>query len=114
MGLAGSDVLPVEVPVEIDRDIDPFHDGIGTRRKATAPHRVAHDALSWRSLATLLLRHRDSPIMTGPQNTARSQAIRRLAVVLAGGVLGVAVGLAGVYGIARLAGNVAVDTACKP
>jgi thiol-disulfide isomerase/thioredoxin len=52
--------------------------------------------------------------MTGPQNTARSHAIRRLAVILAGGVLGVAVGLAGVYGIGRLAGNVAVDAACKP
>jgi thiol-disulfide isomerase/thioredoxin len=52
--------------------------------------------------------------MTGPQNTARSHAIRRLAVVLAGGVLGVAIGLAGVYGIARLARNVAVEPACKP
>jgi len=52
--------------------------------------------------------------MTGPQNTARSHAIRRLAVILAGGVLGVAVGLAGVYGIGRLAGNAAVDAACKP
>ena len=52
--------------------------------------------------------------MTEPQNTARSHAIRRLAVILAGGVLGVAVGLAGVYGIGRLAGNVAVDAACKP
>jgi thiol-disulfide isomerase/thioredoxin len=52
--------------------------------------------------------------MTGPQNTGRSHAIRRLAVILAGGVLGVAVGLAGVYGIGRLAGNVAVEPACKP
>ena len=52
--------------------------------------------------------------MTGPQNTARSHAIRRLAVVLAGGVLGVAIGLAGVYGIVRLARNVAVEPACKP
>jgi thiol-disulfide isomerase/thioredoxin len=52
--------------------------------------------------------------MTGPQDTARSHAIRRLIVVLAGGVLGVAIGLAGVYGIARLAGNVAVEPACKP
>jgi thiol-disulfide isomerase/thioredoxin len=52
--------------------------------------------------------------MIGPQDTARSHAIRRLAVVLAGGVLGVAIGLAGVYGIARLARNVAVEPACKP
>ena len=52
--------------------------------------------------------------MTEPQNTARSHAIRRLTVILVGGVLGVAVGLAGVYGIGRLAGNVAVEAACKP
>jgi thiol-disulfide isomerase/thioredoxin len=51
--------------------------------------------------------------MTEPQNAARRHAIRRLAVILVGGVVGVAVGLAGVYGIARLTGNAAVDTACK-
>ena len=52
--------------------------------------------------------------MTGPQNAARRHAIRRLVVVLAGGVAGVAIGLAGVYGIGRLTGNAAVDAACKP
>ena len=35
-------------------------------------------------------------------------------MVLLGGVAGVAVGLAGVYGIGRLTGNAAVDPACKP
>ena len=35
-------------------------------------------------------------------------------MVLLGGVAGVAVGLAGVYGIGRLAGNAAADPACKP
>ena len=45
---------------------------------------------------------------------ARSHAIRRLAIVLLGGVAGIAVGLAGVYGIGRLTGNAGVDPACKP
>jgi len=49
---------------------------------------------------------------------ARSFAVRRLVLVLAGGVAGVAVGLAGVYGIATLTGNpfggTAKDAACKP
>ena len=49
---------------------------------------------------------------------ARSHAIRRLILVLAGGVAGVAVGLAGVYGIATLTGNLfggtAKDAACRP
>ena len=52
--------------------------------------------------------------MTEPQNTTRSYARKRLAVVLLGGVVGVTVGLAGVYGIGRLMGNAEADPACKP
>lgn len=39
---------------------------------------------------------------------------KRLALVLAGGLAGVVVGLAGVYGIATLTGNAGGDAACKP
>jgi thiol-disulfide isomerase/thioredoxin len=49
--------------------------------------------------------------MTQSQPTA---AKRRLAMVLAGGIAGVAVGLAGVYGIATLARNAGGDAACRP
>jgi thiol-disulfide isomerase/thioredoxin len=52
--------------------------------------------------------------MNSPQDAARRQARKRLAVILGGGVAGVAVGLAGVYGIGRLAGNEPVEAACKP
>ena len=51
--------------------------------------------------------------MTGSQNAARSYAKKRLAVILLGGVVGVADGLAGVYGIGRLAGNAGADPSCK-
>src|SRR5512132_4437860 len=49
--------------------------------------------------------------MTG---TRSSFAKKRLAMVLAGGIAGVVVGLAGVYGIATLTRNVDGDTACRP
>ena len=39
------------------------------------------------------------------ERPSRSHAVRRLVLVLVGGLAGVAVGLAGVYGIATLAGN---------
>ena len=52
--------------------------------------------------------------MTGSQDAARSHANKRIAVILLGGVAGVAIGLAGVYGIGRLTGNAAVEAACKP
>jgi thiol-disulfide isomerase/thioredoxin len=52
--------------------------------------------------------------MNSPQDAARRHARKRLAVILVGGVAGIAVGLAGVYGIGRLAGNAAVEAACKP
>jgi len=52
--------------------------------------------------------------MNGMQDAKRSHAKYRLAVILLGGAVGVAVGLAGVYGIGRLAGNAVADPACKP
>ncbi len=52
------------------------------------------------------------------ERPSRKFAIRRLVLVLMGGVAGVAAGLAGVYGIATLAGNLfggpAGATACRP
>lgn len=49
--------------------------------------------------------------MTGTQS---SFAKKRLAMVLAGGIAGVAVGLAGVYGIATLTRNAGGADACRP
>src|SRR5215471_20331579 len=43
-----------------------------------------------------------------------SFAKKRLAMVLAGGIAGVVVGLAGVYGIATLTRNAGGDTVCRP
>ncbi len=47
-------------------------------------------------------------------DAAQSPAKRRLSLVLAGGIAGVAVGLAGVYGISLLLGNPPIDAACRP
>ena len=47
------------------------------------------------------------------EDAAKSPARRRSAVVVAGGLAGVAVGLAAVYGISMLLGNPAADAACK-
>ena len=46
--------------------------------------------------------------------TQSSFAKKRLVMVLAGGIAGVAVGLAGVYGIATLTRNAGGDAACRP
>jgi len=51
--------------------------------------------------------------MTGPEDLARTHAKKRLAVVVTGGIAGVAVGLAAVYGIGTFLRN-AGDTACRP
>lgn len=47
------------------------------------------------------------------ENPARSFALKRFAMVLAGGAAGVIVGLAGVYGIATLTRNAGGDPACR-
>ena len=46
--------------------------------------------------------------------TERPAPTKRLLLILAGGIAGLAAGLAGVYGIATLTGNAGGDTACRP
>jgi thiol-disulfide isomerase/thioredoxin len=46
--------------------------------------------------------------------TERPLASKRLALIAVAGVAGLAIGLAGVYGIAALTGNAGGDPACKP
>jgi thiol-disulfide isomerase/thioredoxin len=50
--------------------------------------------------------------MTG--DAAQSPAKWRLSLILTGGIAGVAVGLAGVYGISLFLGKSAIDPACRP
>jgi thiol-disulfide isomerase/thioredoxin len=54
------------------------------------------------------------PQITQPQIAARSFAKKRLAMIVAGGFAGIAVGLVAVYGITRLARNVGIDPVCRP
>src|SRR5262245_16187008 len=103
MGLARGNVLPVEVPVEIDGGVDLLHDGVGVFAEAPTPHLVAHD------LTCNLICRGLTPPMTGTGNTAKSHAKRRLAVIAAGSLAGVAVGLAAVYGISAFIRNRAGD-----
>jgi thiol-disulfide isomerase/thioredoxin len=53
-------------------------------------------------------------MMTRPDQPPRSHAKRRLAVIVAGGIAGVTVGLAAIYGIAALARNAGGDAGCGP
>ena len=46
--------------------------------------------------------------------TERPAPKKRLLLILAGGIAGLAAGLAGVYGIATLTGNARGDAACRP
>src|SRR4051794_17949700 len=54
------------------------------------------------------------PTMTAPDDAAKRHARRRLAVVGAGTLAGIALGLAAVYGISALLGNRQADAACAP
>jgi thiol-disulfide isomerase/thioredoxin len=51
--------------------------------------------------------------MNDPRDTEKSYARKRLALIFLGGVVGIVVGFAGVYGIGRLTGNAGPDPACK-
>src|SRR6476659_2007398 len=101
MGLGRGDVLAVEMPVDIDGGVDLLHDGAGARREPSAPHLVAHGC--YRGLSTV---------------TERPAPKKRLVLMVAGAIAGLAVGLAAVYGIAGLTGNAGGDVAsnvpCRP
>src|SRR6185312_1335981 len=73
-------------------------DGAGARRETPTPHFVAH------GIST-------KPLMTETQS---SFAKKRLAMILAGGIAGVVVGLAGVYGVSTLTRNAGGDATCRP
>ena len=92
MGLARRDVLAVKAAIEVDRGVDLLHDGAGTRGEPPAPHLVAHDPTA------------RSPPDDRPTAQKRP-AKRRLAVIALGGIAGVAVGLAAVYGIGAMQRN---------
>ena len=49
--------------------------------------------------------------MTGPEQAARTHAVKRVVMVVAGGIAGIAVALAAVYGINTIQRN-AGDAAC--
>ncbi len=51
--------------------------------------------------------------MNETQDTAPTPAGKRLALIVAGGAIGLVVGFAGVYGIGRLTGNRGPDPACR-
>jgi thiol-disulfide isomerase/thioredoxin len=51
--------------------------------------------------------------MNETSDTAPKPTGKRFALIALGGVVGLVVGLAGVYGIGRLRGNAAADPACK-
>ena len=51
--------------------------------------------------------------MMSSNDAPRTHAKKRIALIVLGGVVGVAVGLAGVYGIGRLTGNAGADPACQ-
>ena len=52
--------------------------------------------------------------MTDPTRPSSSAGKKRLALIVAGSIAGLAVGLAGVYGVSALRGNAGGDPACRP
>src|SRR5262249_11606730 len=97
MGLARSNVLAEEGPIEINGGIDVLHDGVGAGADPPAPHLVSHGTST-----------EVSPIMTESEAAPRPHAKRRPAVVVVAAIAGAA---AAVYGIGALKRN-AADAAC--
>src|SRR3974390_269321 len=104
MRLAGGDVLPVKLAVEIDGSVDVLHDRIWARTESSAPHCVAHNEI--------LMKSAPKPDELKPNPTAATepsvpllQKIGRLRLISAAAALVILIALAGVYGSAPRARN---------
>src|SRR5215472_9472161 len=108
MGLAGGNVLPVQVAVEIDRGVDVLHDRVGLVAEPPAPHFVAHDPSA--EVLSLMSEQSAEPVNNpARQNGGQVGWLRLISAVAS--IVVVAV-LAGVYGIERLRGNPG-DATCQ-
>src|SRR5437660_8375133 len=105
MGLAGGDVLAVEVPVEIDGGVDLLHDRVGAGRETAAPHLVAHDTPFGN--AEVLLPMTDQPHPSLDEHRRRRWVAAAVLLALGGAVAGA------VYGIGS-AGRNPDAAACGP
>src|SRR5215472_7838503 len=105
MGLARSDVLTEKPLVEVDRSVDLRHDGVRLRGEAPAPHPVARVLVGHGACITVF-----SPMTVGSDDTLIPRK-RRYGVIALAIVAGIAIGLAGIYGIVGFGRN-AADPEC--
>ena len=127
MRLAGRNVLPVQMPVDIDGGVDLLHDGVGAAAEASTPHLIAHDALACESMAwhdranrpvgnglQVGLNHREkATVIPQPEASLTRRRRGRAVLIVTAAVAGLAAGLLAVYGIGALQRN-AGDPACQP
>src|SRR5579872_1775358 len=105
MRLAGGDVLPIKVTVEIDGSVDVLHNRVRTRTEASAPHFVGHDENLMKPAP-----EPDTTAATEPP-VPLLKKIGRLRLVSAAAALVILIALAGIYGIAHRPSNPA-NAAC--
>src|SRR5215467_13157262 len=105
MRLAGGDVLPIKLAVEIDGSADVLHDRIRARTETSAPHCVAHNEI--------LMKPAPKPNTTAATEPSVPllQKIGRWRLVSAAAALLIVIVSAGIYGIAHRPSNPA-DAAC--
>src|ERR1041385_1742128 len=111
MRLAGGDVLPIKLAVEIDGSVDVIHDRIGVRTETPAPHLFAHNEILMKSAPKANEPKLNEP---KPNTTAVTdpripllQKIGRWRLASAAAALVILLVLAGVYGIAQRPSNLA-------
>src|SRR3974377_1563615 len=98
MRLAGGDVLPIKLAVEIDGSVDVLHDRIWARTETSAPHCVAHSEILMKSGRKTNDAKPNTPAATEPP-VPLLQKIGRLLLVSAAVALVILIVLAGIYGI---------------
>src|SRR6202007_2086295 len=110
MRLAGGNVLPIKLAVEIDGSVDVLHDRIWARAETSAPHCVAHNEILMKPALESNKPKPNSTAATEPP-VPLLHKIGRLRLVSAAAALVILIVLVGIYEIAHRPSN-PTDAAC--
>src|SRR5262249_609321 len=110
MRLAGGDVLPIKLAVEIYGSVDVLHDRIRARTETSAPHLVAHNEILMKPAPESKKPQPNTTAVTEPP-VPLLQKIGRWRLLSTAAALVIVIVSAGIYGIAHRPINQA-DAVC--
>ncbi len=98
--------------IDVDRDVDLLHNGIGAVSEPAAPHLVAHDSLKTSSTEQPLTKTRTMPDIDQQISDPPSKGLLRAMVIAVAAIIAAIAAFGGIYGIDGLTRNARAQSSC--